>query len=153
MSHIRIYPTILLNIILIANSHFETAHGHHMNVIAPRKLSRRANGNTPLIVTNHCPETIYPGIVTQSGNGPQNTGFKLDPGESQNQTVSEDWQGRVWGRSNCSFNSDGTAPSNGSPGSACGTGDCGGIVACKATVCLLVPHISQRAHKSRAKHL
>ena len=54
------------------------------------KLNKRQKGSqTPLIVTNWCPDTIYPGIVTQSGDGPQNTGFELQPGDSQNQTVSE----------------------------------------------------------------
>ncbi|KAF2197721.1 thaumatin family protein [Delitschia confertaspora ATCC 74209] len=95
----------------------------------PRKLNRRKESITPLIVTNYCPETIYPGISTQSGDGPPLSGFKLDPGKTSNQTVSEDWQGRVWGRTNCSFNDAGTAPKWGGP-RACGTGDCNGVVNC-----------------------
>lgn len=111
-----------------------------MDTVAPRNLRRRVDNVTPLIITNQCPDAIYPGINTQSGDGPQNTGFKLDPGESQNQTVSEDWQGRIWGRTNCSFNSDGTGPANGAVGNACGSGDCGGILACKVTVRLAGCH-------------
>ncbi|KAJ4360460.1 uncharacterized protein N0V89_001023 [Didymosphaeria variabile] len=85
---------------------------------------------TPLLVTNNCPEVIYPGISTQSGEGPMQNGFKLEPGDSHNQTVSEDWQGRVWGRTNCSFNDDGTKPGDGGP-KACGSGDCNGVVNCR----------------------
>lgn len=104
-------------------------------VVPPRSLSRKDSGNaTPLIVTNKCPDTIHPGITTQAGGGPEKTGFKLDPGESSNQFVSENWQGRVWGRTNCSFNDDGTGPANNCPGQACGTGDCNGVLDCKVTV-------------------
>lgn len=106
---------------------------HHMSRKAPRKVDRRKEPMTPLLVTNNCPEVIYPGISTQSGEGPKENGFKLDPGKSYNQTVSEDWQGRVWGRTNCSFNDDGTKPKNGGP-KACGSGDCNGIVNCKVGV-------------------
>ncbi|KAF2119933.1 thaumatin family protein [Lophiotrema nucula] len=100
-----------------------------MSIKAPRRLDLRKEPITPLLVTNNCPETIYPGISTQSGDGPKENGFKLDPGEMKNQTVSEDWQGRVWGRTNCSFNDEGTAPKDGGP-KACRTGDCNGIVNC-----------------------
>lgn len=102
---------------------------HHMAQKAPLRLDRRKEPITPLLVTNNCPETIYPGISTQSGDGPKENGFKLDPGQSHNQTVSEDWQGRVWGRTNCSFNDEGTAPKDGGA-KACRSGDCNGIVNC-----------------------
>lgn len=95
-------------------------------------LSREdASNNTPLLVSNMCEETIYPGIITQAGTGPSSAGFELTPGTNKSQTVSEDWQGRVWGRTNCTFNSQGT--SNGG-GKACGTGDCNGAVSCSVTV-------------------
>jgi len=102
---------------------------HHMKKHG--QLHPRATTNTPLVVTNHCGETIYPGIVTQAGTGPSSSGFQLPPGSQKSQTVSSDWQGRVWGRSNCSFNSQGTAQGG---GVACQTGDCGGTIACQATV-------------------
>ncbi|KIW04826.1 uncharacterized protein PV09_04010 [Verruconis gallopava] len=105
---------------------------HHMQRRAPRRLVPRQYPNTtPLHITNLCSEDIYPGINTQSGKGPADTGFKLSPGETRELVVSENWQGRVWGRTNCSFNADGTRPSNGSPGKACGSGDCNGMLACK----------------------
>ncbi|KAF1348355.1 thaumatin family protein [Lizonia empirigonia] len=101
-----------------------------MAIKAPRKQLRRKLDITPLLVTNNCPDDIWPGISTQSGNGPGTTGFKLSPGETKNQTVSEDWQGRVWGRTNCTFNDDGSGPANGS-GKACYSGDCNGILNCQ----------------------
>ena len=102
---------------------------HHMAVKAPRKLNRRKLDITPLLVTNNCPEDIWPGVSTQSGNGPALGGFKLSPGESKNQTVSEDWQGRVWGRTNCSFSEDGTKAASGN-GKACYSGDCNSALNC-----------------------
>jgi len=105
---------------------------HHMSRIAPRQDDSGGDG-APLVVTNNCADTVYPGIVTQSGDGPSQTGFELQPGDQNSQTVSIDWQGRVWGRTNCSFNSQGTGPSNGGY-KACGTGDCNGIVNCRVTV-------------------
>jgi beta-mannosidase len=129
LSILRTYTTVL------ALSAIPFAHGaHHMSRKAPLKLDRRKEPMTPLLVTNHCPEVVYPGISTQSGDGPKENGFRLEPGESHNQTVSEDWQGRVWGRTNCSFSDDGTAPKNGGP-KACGSGDCNGIVNCRVGVC------------------
>ena len=107
---------------------------HHMIRREPlNDLSVRAE-TRPLSITNSCQETIYPGIVTQTGIAPSLGGFQLLPGASRNFTVSGDWQGRVWGRTNCSFNSAGTGPSSGGYGKACSTGDCGGIIDCKATV-------------------
>ncbi|KAF2874201.1 thaumatin family-domain-containing protein [Massariosphaeria phaeospora] len=103
---------------------------HHMARQAPQKLERRKEPLTPLLVTNTCPETIWPGISTQSGEGPGQNGFELTPGSTWNQTVSEDWQGRVWGRTNCSFNDEGTGPREGR-GRACRSGDCNGILNCQ----------------------
>ena len=104
---------------------------HHMK----RQIQPRQNGdgnNTPMIVSNWCADTIYPGVVTQGGTGPQNSGFELSPGDNQTLYVSSDWQGRIWGRTNCSFNDQGK-PSGGNNGRACGSGDCGGALNCKVT--------------------
>lgn len=104
---------------------------------------KRAGPDVPLIVTNNCPETIWPGIGTQAGTGPKSQGFELATGASINQTVSGDWQGRVWGRTNCSFNDAGTGASNANgnngAGAACSTGDCGGVLNCVITVSLSIP--------------
>ncbi|KAF2715713.1 glycoside hydrolase family 2 protein [Pleomassaria siparia CBS 279.74] len=104
---------------------------HHMSIKPPRRkaLELRKEPVTPLLVTNSCPETIWPGISTQSGEGPKENGFALESGKTYNQTVSEDWQGRIWGRTNCSFNDAGTKAKSGS-GRACQSGDCNGILNC-----------------------
>lgn len=113
---------------------------HHMKRPPLAYVGRRAE-TVPLVVKSLCSETIYPGIVTQSGTAPSTGGFELQTGEQRNLTVGADWQGRVWGRTNCSFNSQGTGPANAGGnnggGRACGTGDCGGIINCKATVRVL----------------
>ncbi|KAL8860757.1 MAG: hypothetical protein Q9178_002787 [Gyalolechia marmorata] len=95
-------------------------------------VNRRAD-NRPLVISNKCPDTIYPGIGTQAGTAPSTQGFRLAPGESRDLTVSADWQGRVWGRTNCSFNAAGTAPLSSGTGVACSTGDCGGTINCRGT--------------------
>lgn len=104
---------------------------------------RAAGPDVPLNVLNLCPETIWPAIGTQAGTGPKSQGFELATGGWMNQTVSGDWQGRLWGRTNCSFNAAGTGAAtagglNGG-GAACSTGDCGGVLNCVITVSLLFP--------------
>lgn len=115
---------------------FSTANALHHMRIAPMaqvaQVSPRAR-TVPLVVSNQCKETIYPGVATQAGKSPGTNGFGLEPGETRNLTVGQDWQGRVWGRTNCSFNDDGTGPSN-NQGAACSTGDCFGVVDCKVAV-------------------
>jgi hypothetical protein len=98
----------------------------------------KRDASIPLIISNLCESTIWPGIGTQAGTGAGTGGFALDPGTSRNLTVSVDWQGRIWGRTNCSFNVGGSGPSqlngvNGN-GASCATGDCGGVLDCVNTV-------------------
>ncbi|KAI7483580.1 Osmotin, thaumatin-like protein [Hortaea werneckii] len=96
---------------------------HHMNKF---RIAKRQHGNasTPLVMSNWCSDTIWPAVDSQGGTGPENTGFELASGENQTEYVSSDWQGRVWGRTNCTFSGHGG-------GVACTTGDCGGIEACQ----------------------
>ena len=110
---------------------------HHMK----KPISQDAtlsSTSRPLVITNQCQDTIYPAIGTQKGTAPSTSGFELSSGQQRNLTVSADWQGRVWGRTNCTFNSDGTgAATNGGyngGGAACSTGDCGGVVNCVMAV-------------------
>ncbi|KAK6438540.1 hypothetical protein LTR95_005254 [Oleoguttula sp. CCFEE 5521] len=105
-----------------------TSGEHHMKW----KVEKRQGGSTsvPLLITNNCAETIYPGILTQGGTGPADSGFKLSPGANHSLMVSTDWQGRVWGRTNCSFDDSGHFSGS---GRACTTGDCGPVVACTGT--------------------
>lgn len=90
----------------------------------------------PLRVTNHCKEPIWPAILTQSGAGPAKSGFLLNPGDTSPQTVSGDWRGRVWARTNCSFPTTGSGPASGQGGSPCRTGDCGMFLECQGAVSL-----------------
>lgn len=57
--------------------------------------------------------------------------FELEPGANKTLTVSSDWQGRLWGRTNCTFDSSGR--NSGSAPRACSSGDCGGTLACRGT--------------------
>ncbi|RDW80188.1 osmotin [Coleophoma cylindrospora] len=91
----------------------------------------------PLVISNNCGDTIWPALASQAGTGPGTGGFALSSGDSKSMTVSSDWQGRVWGRTNCSFNVGGTGPSNlngnNGNGQACDTGDCNGVLSCVVT--------------------
>ncbi|PHH83602.1 hypothetical protein CDD82_6630 [Ophiocordyceps australis] len=79
-------------------------------------------GKVPLIITNNCDSKIWPGIATQAGMGPGTGGFELEAGTNQTLWVSPDWQGRVWGRTNCTVNGNSCA---------CKTGDCSSKLNCE----------------------
>jgi hypothetical protein len=100
-------------------------------------ISKR-DTSIPLHITNSCGQTLWPGIGTQAGTGPGTGGFELASGATKELTVGADWQGRVWGRTNCSFNALGTGASNlngnNGGGRACASGDCGGVLSCVLTV-------------------
>ncbi|KAI0118339.1 thaumatin family protein [Nemania sp. FL0031] len=85
-----------------------------------RPLTKR-DQSIPLIVTNNCPDVLWPGIASQAGDAPETHGFELGPGKTRNLTVGPTWAGRVWGRTNCTVGSD-TA--------TCQTGDCLGKLDC-----------------------
>ena len=128
--------TLLVLIRLLVS--FSAANALHHMKRAPLQYVSQRDESRPLTITNQCPELIYPGIATQAGTPPSTQGFPLPPGDTMELTVGADWQGRVWGRTNCSFNTDGSGPSNtggnNGGGSACGTGDCNGVVNCVVTV-------------------
>lgn len=110
---------------------------HHMGITPDQNVTLRSQ-TVPLRITNLCAETIWPAVGTQHGTGPDSQGFSLAPGKSKDQIVSADFQGRVWGRTNCSFNAEGTGPSNNGGlnggGESCDTGDCNGLLDCLVTV-------------------
>ena len=85
--------------------------------------------NVDLIITNQCQDTIWPAINTQAGSGPSSSGFELASGDSRNLTVDTNWNGRVWGRTNCTFDAEGRG--------SCLTGDCGGVLDCTTTVSII----------------
>ncbi|KAK5111487.1 hypothetical protein LTR62_004939 [Meristemomyces frigidus] len=120
-------PTTTLHLLALLST--SSLALHHMRDPSHRSLPRQnSNSNTiPIVVTNLCAETIFPAIFTQGGTGPSQTGWLAQSGSNTTLQVSPDWQGRVWARSNCTFDSSGV----GTWGSACSTGDCGGLLACK----------------------
>ncbi|KAF1819744.1 Osmotin, thaumatin-like protein [Dissoconium aciculare CBS 342.82] len=92
---------------------------HHMS--RPVVSRQNSGSDVSLTISNWCAETIWPGIVTQGGHGPTATGFELSPRANRTLQVGGDWQGRVWGRTNCTFNS-------GQNKASCTTGECGQLV-------------------------
>lgn len=75
-----------------------------------------------LLINNKCAYPIWPGVLTANGNS-TSAGFHLPAASNQSVTVSWDWIGRVWGRTNCTF--DETTKLG-----TCLTGDCGGKLEC-----------------------
>lgn len=76
---------------------------------------------------NRCTTTIWPGILAGAGH-PQlmNGGLVLSPGQTININATTGWSGRVWGRTECSFDQYGRGN--------CATGDCGsGMEQCAGT--------------------
>lgn len=99
----------------------------HMRRSMPASVAKRgppedSDDQVPLVITNKCEGTIWPGITTQAGTGPGTGGFELSQGEKRELKVSGDWQGRVWGRTNCTVNDDSCS---------CETGDCFGKLDCE----------------------
>lgn len=92
---------------------------HHMQ----RKVEARQNSDpdVSLTISNWCADTIWPGVVTQGGHSPTATGFELAPRANRTIKVGGDWQGRVWGRTNCTFD-------DGQGRGSCTTGECGALV-------------------------
>ena len=106
---------------------------HHFKQPVMHTVNRRGS-DVPLHVTNQCDKDIYPAILTQTGGGPPTSGFLLIPGNSTKLTVSANWQGRVWGRTNCTFDENGNVPPSGQGRASCTTGDCGQFVECAGAV-------------------
>ncbi|KAG0486094.1 hypothetical protein HPP92_008189 [Vanilla planifolia] len=88
-----------------------------------------AEGSTFTLV-NNCGETIWPGILSNSGSPTlETTGFSLPPGASRSLPAPTGWSGRFWARTGCSFDQ---VP-DGLP-APCATGDCGtGTVDCNGS--------------------
>ena len=115
----QLVNALLLVVLISLTSASHPARSRHV-----RRQSSQSNSNSTvqLIITNQCSDTIWPGIQTDNGTGPTTNGFALPAGSSQNLTVGADWNGRVWSRTNCTFNSTGSG--------GCFTGDCGGQLNC-----------------------
>ena len=83
------------------------------------------NDKVQLVITNRCESTMWPGLATQSGVGPGTGGFELASGKSKKLWVASNWQGRIWGRTNCTVNGESCA---------CETGDCFAKLDCEFSV-------------------
>ena len=105
---------------------------HHMKHPAVHTVNQRDSELT-LRVTNKCSDNIHPALLTQSGTPPNTSGFPLTSGTSRDLTVSADWQGRIWGRTNCTFDQNGK-PQSGQGERVCTTGDCGQFLQCQGAV-------------------
>ena len=95
------------------------------SVVAKRRPSADWDGRIPIHITNSCEDTIWPGIATQSGRGPGIGGFEQDPGNTTKLWVSPNWEGRIWGRTNCTVSG---------KSASCETGDCMGKLDCELGV-------------------
>ncbi|RLN24224.1 hypothetical protein C2845_PM07G18710 [Panicum miliaceum] len=69
-------------------------------------------------ITNNCSFTMWPAATPVGG------GLQLNPGQTWTLDVPVGTTGRIWGRTGCSFNG------NGSSGGHCATGDCAGELSC-----------------------
>ncbi|CAH8313890.1 unnamed protein product [Eruca vesicaria subsp. sativa] len=82
--------------------------------------------SSTFVLTNNCPFTIWPGTLAGSGTPPlPTTGFKLDVGQSVSIPSVVGWSGRIWARTGCNFDANGTGK--------CTTGDCGGKLECSGS--------------------
>lgn len=108
-------------------SHWQAQFFRHTRRGAPARRGPPEDweGRVPLVVTNQCDSKIWPGIATQSGTGPGTGGFELAPGKNKTMWVASNWQGRVWGRTNCTVNGESCA---------CKTGDCFSKLDCEFSV-------------------
>lgn len=126
-------PAAHLGIASHRKGHWQAEFFRHTKRSIPAKRGPPEDweGKVPLVVTNKCETTIWPGIATQSGTGPGTGGFELAPGKNKTLWVAPDWQGRVWGRTNCTVNGESCA---------CKTGDCFSKLDCEFSVSLRHPY-------------
>jgi hypothetical protein len=106
---------------------------HHFRHPPVHNVLRR-DSDIPLRIRNQCNEDIWPAILTQFGQGPSHTGFHLVPGNATELSVGQDWQGRVWARTNCTFDESGEVPPSRQGQVTCDTGDCGQFLECQGAV-------------------
>ncbi|XP_066394718.1 thaumatin-like protein 1 [Miscanthus floridulus] len=83
-------------------------------------LSGAVVSMTTFTLTNSCGYTVWPGLLSSAGSPPlPTTGFALAPGGSRTVDAPAAWSGRIWGRTLCA------ADDQGSGRFACATGECG----------------------------
>ncbi|KAL7119520.1 hypothetical protein ACP275_02G067900 [Erythranthe tilingii] len=77
------------------------------------------SNSTKFTITNFCNETIWPAITPNNFSG---GGFALRPTQSAVFTAPPAWHGRIWARTGCNFDKNGTG--------SCQTGACGTHLQC-----------------------
>ncbi|GLU11176.1 hypothetical protein SLE2022_279370 [Rubroshorea leprosula] len=78
-------------------------------------------------VHNKCPFPIWPATAPNTGQPViADGGFYLPPGQTQRIEAPWTWNGRIWARTGCNFNSNWQQ--------ACETGDCGGRLQCNGLI-------------------
>ncbi|KAL8239623.1 hypothetical protein R6Q59_016190 [Mikania micrantha] len=75
------------------------------------------------IIINGCEETVWPAITPSSTFG--GGGYALRTNESRVHMAPVGWSGRIWGRTNCSFDTNGNG--------TCLTGGCGSSLRCSGS--------------------
>ncbi|KAG2667229.1 hypothetical protein I3760_15G103600 [Carya illinoinensis] len=86
-------------------------------------LKRPSAQSVRITFKNNCPNTIWPGTITNGQTQLSTTGFELGSTASTSISVQTPWRGRFWARTGCSTNTSGWF--------SCTTADCGsGQVAC-----------------------
>src|SRR5579859_702740 len=93
------------------------------NLLPPPPSIPDIPDNRTITLTNSCLDDIWPAVLTSNNTGPYTGGFFLPSGKSIQLWVSHDWTGRIWARTNCTFNE----TSNTGP---CFTGSCANVVNC-----------------------
>ncbi|KAF8268756.1 Osmotin thaumatin-like protein [Lactarius quietus] len=98
-----------------------------MKVYLPLLLSASSFLTTTMArtfsVTNNCPYTIWPALLTYSGTAPNHpAGWLASPSSGVSFTVPDDWVGQIWGRRDCNFTS------NSGPDSCLDGGCPGGLI-------------------------
>ncbi|KAJ0533109.1 putative Thaumatin family [Helianthus annuus] len=82
-----------------------------------------SDGARVFTIINDCDETIWPAITPGESFG--GGGYMLRAKESRVHTAPVSWSGRIWGRTNCKFDSNGNG--------TCLTGRCGSSLQCSAS--------------------
>ncbi|EEF33760.1 Protein P21, putative [Ricinus communis] len=82
---------------------------------------QNASSTKTFTLLNNCKETIWPGIITK-GNDSDGKGFPLKPGQTNLHYAPIGWSGRIWARTGCNFDKNGTG--------TCQTGSCGAYLNC-----------------------
>ncbi|GAA5944854.1 thaumatin family protein [Sporobolomyces koalae] len=94
------------------------------NTLVALALATLVSART-ITVKNNCASTIWPAIFTSSGTAPSSsTGWTAKKGSSVAITIADNWSGRIWARTGCTFPAGTTLPAT------CATGGCNGGLQC-----------------------